>query len=477
MYELYDYQKDLIERARKLIKKNNIMIVSPPGSGKSVVIAEIAKSATERGGRVLFLVHRKELIEQIRESLSFNGVDLSKVDLLTVIKAKNRLGQLTNPTLIITDEGHHGKATTYQAIYDYFEDVPRLGFTATPWRMSGESFLNIYDTMVEGKSVKWLIDHQRLAPFKYYSLPSIDTKKLKVRNGEYSNKSIDEAIGTTIFGNIVEEYLKHAKGEQAILYAHSIEYSKRFAEEFNLSNIKAVHADAKTPPKERDKIMKDFKEGKTKVLCNVDLISEGFNVPDCSVTILCRPTKSLVLHLQQSMRSMRYRPGKTAIILDTVMNWQIHGLPDEEHDWDKYFKGWKKRKGQNNEVNAKQCPECSAMWPLNQEICELCGHVFENDRDNEKQRIEAELVEITRKHRLQNLANKKFNGNVRNDWPIAQARAELKGGKPLYKLIFFYVHANWTKVSIDDIVATTGASPWQVHQAINWINKKTKENN
>jgi hypothetical protein len=112
------------------------MIVSPPGSGKSVVISDIAKSATKRNGHVLFLVHRKELIDQITNSFKFHEVDLSKVDLLTVGKAKNRLKELTKPTLIITDEGHHGKANTYQIIYDYFSDVQRLGFTATPWRLS-----------------------------------------------------------------------------------------------------------------------------------------------------------------------------------------------------------------------------------------------------------------------------------------------------------------------------------------------------
>ncbi|XHB96187.1 DEAD/DEAH box helicase family protein [Lactococcus garvieae] len=205
-YELFDYQLELISQAREHIGHKNVMIVSPPGSGKSVVISEVTRLATEKGGRVLFLVHRKELIDQITNSFKTHGVPLDQVDLLTVGKAKNRLSILTKPTLIITDEGHHGKATTYQKIYDFFDEVPRLGFTATPWRMSGEGFKDTYEEMVEGKTVEWLINHKRLAPYQYYSLPSIDTSKLRIKNGDYSNQSIDEALGKTIFGNVVQEY-------------------------------------------------------------------------------------------------------------------------------------------------------------------------------------------------------------------------------------------------------------------------------
>ena len=272
MFKLFDYQLDLIDKARKQIADKNVMIVSPPGSGKSVVISDIAKSATERNGHVLFLVHRKELIDQITNSFKFHGVDMSKVDLLTVGKAKNRLSVIQKPTLIITDEGHHGKASTYQIIYDYFSDVPRLGFTATPWRLSGDGFTDTYDVMVEGQTVEWLINNHNLAPYNYYSVLSIDTDKLKIQNGDYSNKSIDDAFGKSIFGDVAREYIKKANGQKAILYAHSVEASQEFAKEFQALGINAVHADAKTPKAERDKLMQAFRDGEIQVLCNVDLV-------------------------------------------------------------------------------------------------------------------------------------------------------------------------------------------------------------
>lgn len=449
------------------------MIQSPPGSGKSVVISEITKLATEKGGRVLFLVHRKELIDQITNSFKVHGVPLNQVELLTVGKAKNRLSVLRKPTLIITDEGHHGKAATYQKIYEFYADVPRLGFTATPWRMSGDGFKDTYDYMIEGKTVEWLINNKRLAPYQYYSLPSIDISKLRIKNGDYSNQSIDDALGKTIFGDVVQEYVKHANGQKAILYAHSVEASQSFAKEFQEAGIKAVHVDAKTPKNERDKLMLYFRNGRIKVLCNVDLISEGFDVPDCTVTILCRPTKSLVLFLQQSMRSMRYQPRKTAIIIDNVMNWDTHGLPDTHHDWKDYFEGGWKKKGQKNTVQAKQCPECSAMWPLSQKMCNLCGYDFSVEEKREKLRLEAELELIEKeKVKLKFLSEKKFGSDLKKNWVIAQARAKVNKGNPLMKLLYFYAKSDWASASIEEIAEVTGKSNYQISQAKEWLQSK-----
>lgn len=362
-FDLYDYQTELVTKARKSLATGNkgVLIQSPPGSGKSVVIAEIARLTTDKGNRVMFLVHRKELVEQITETFKANEVNLDLCTIMTVTKVANRLTLLPKPNLIITDETHHSRAKTYRNIYDYYSDVPRLGFTATPWRMNGKGFDDIYSEMVEGKSVKWLIENNRLAPYEYYSIPEADIGKLqKSSTGDYTNKSIEKALKSTIFGDVVDNYLKVANGQKTILYAHSIEYSQKFADEFKSAGIKAVHVDSKTPSAERDEIMDDFRNGKIKVLCNVDLISEGFDVPDCTCVIMARPTDSLVLYLQQSMRCMRYQENKTATIIDHVANYTRHFLPDTDRKWD--LKGFeKKRKKQQqseNEIVIKECPNC-----------------------------------------------------------------------------------------------------------------------
>lgn len=396
---LKDYQQELVDKTREEITEGakGVLVQSPPGSGKSIVIAEIAKLTIQNGGRVLFIVHRKELIDQIIETFNQHEVNMDKVTINTVIKTRNRLGTFSTPTIIITDETHHSRAKTYREVYDYFPQAFRLGFTATPWRMSGKGFKDIYDVMVKGKSVEWLIENDSLAPFKYYSIELADLNKLKKSStGDYTYDSMDEALDKAIYGDAVKHYKKLADGQQAILYAHSVQASKDLAQAFNDGGVSATHADAKTPKKEREQIMQDFKEGKTKVLCNVDLISEGFDVPDCSVVILLRPTASLVLHIQQSMRSMRYQPNKEAIVIDHVANFERHGLPMTEHSWT--LKDREKKKGNDaktNSIPVKECMNCFGVVESKKTICPLCGHEFEVE-ENEMEIIDTELKEINK---------------------------------------------------------------------------------
>ena len=366
MYKLFDYQQKLVDEARQKLAHNDkgVMLISPAGSGKSIVIAEIARLATERGNHVLFMVHRKELIEQMNESFKQQDVDMNLCTLMTVRKIANRLGKLPKPSLIICDESHHSRAKSYQKVYDYYSDVPRLGFTASPWRMNHKGFTDIYDDYVEGPTVQWLIDHDHLAPFHYYSpmLKDFKTEKLEASStGDFTEDSIEQALGKTIFGDVYQKWQKYAGGQKTIIYCHSIKYSKSVADYFTKQGVKAVHVDSKTPSAERDQIMQDFKDGKILVLCNVDLISEGFNVPDCSCSLLLRPTKSLVLFIQQSMRCMRYVPGKTATILDMVGNAiRMKGIPSDNFDWASCFKG--NHKKHESKTAPVQCPHCYGMF-------------------------------------------------------------------------------------------------------------------
>lgn len=328
----------------------------------------------------MFMVHRKELVEQITNSFTENSVVLSKCTIMTVGRIVNRLDKLPKPTLIITDETHHSLAKTYQAIYDYYANVPRLGFSATPWRLNGRGLHDVYDAMIEGPSVDWLIEHQYLAPYKYYSIKLVDDSKLKKSStGDYTNNSVNEAVGKTIFGDVIETYQNKTAGQQAIVYTHSVEYSKLIAEAFNEAGITAKHADAKTPTAERDQIMSDFKTGKLKVLCNVDLISEGFNVPDCSTVIMLRPTESLVLYIQQSMRCMRYQPGKVATIIDHVANYTRFGLPDDDRQWSLDDRKKKKNTNAENGPAITQCKFCYAVIPAGLTVCPICGQEIEHE--------------------------------------------------------------------------------------------------
>lgn len=397
MFELYPYQQKLVYQARELFSKGNkgVLIQSPPGSGKSIVIAEIARLTTSNNNHVLFIVHRKELVQQIKETFSQIGVSKEYSTVMTVGKVANRLDKLPYPSLIITDETHHSRAKTYRKIYDHYSGAFRLGFTATPWRMNGKGFKDIYNEMILGESVEWLIKNNFLAPYDYYAPTLADLSGLKKSStGDFTKDSMDNAIGKAIYGDVVKHYKKLAKGKKTILYAHSIEASIEMAQSFKEAGINAVHADSKTPSKERDEIMNKFKSGEIEVLCNVDLVSEGFNVPDCSCVVLVRPTASLVLFLQQAMRSMRYQKGKKATIIDHVGNYEMHGLPDTEHEWSIDDRQKKERKGSKNELPTKQCAHCHMVHLMQVRVCD-CGEEFPIEQ-NELEQIETELKKVNK---------------------------------------------------------------------------------
>lgn len=393
---LYPYQQKIVDEVRSAYRQGlkAPCVVSPCGSGKSVVIAHIAKQATDKGNRVLFLVHRKELKDQITATFKRSGVDMELATVGMVQTIVRRLDRMEAPSLIITDENHHALAKTYRTIYDFYEDVPRLGFTATPIRLNGAGLGEVNDKLVMGPSVEWLIKNHYLSPYRYFAPPSVDLSYLKKRSGEFTSKSIDDAFkqnARIIYGDAVKQYERLAEGEQAICYCHSVEASMAAMSAFKESGIPAAHIDAKTPKAERDEIIADFRDQKIRVLCNVDLIGEGFDVPDCSTVIMLRPTASLSLFIQQSMRGMRYRPGKISKIIDHVGNVERHGFPDTERAWS--LKGEVKSQGGGGSPQVKMCKNCFATVPAGTAECPYCGAGFEPEAKPMKV-VDADLEEI-----------------------------------------------------------------------------------
>lgn len=388
MFQLHDYQKNLVKKTRQayLDGFKAPCVVAPCGAGKSVIISDISRMTTDKGNRVLFLVHRKELIDQIRGTFSKNEVNMNLVEFGMVQTIVRRLEKTEKPSLIITDESHHGLAASYRKIYDYFDKVPRLGFTATPIRLNGSGLGDINDILIEEVDAEWLIENHFLSPYKYYAPKLIDVSKLKLNNlHEFSNSSIDDAIDRTIYGDVIRHYRELADDEQAIAYCHNVEASKYTSEQFNLNGIHAVHIDAKTPKTERDEIIQKFRNKEIQVLCNVDLIGEGFDVPDCSTVIMLRPTQSLSLFIQQAMRGMRYKLGKTSIIIDHVDNVRRFGLPDQKRHWSLHSK---KTSKSTAEVKIRQCNNCFAVYPMDAKECPECGY-----KPEVKQAIEYEVDE------------------------------------------------------------------------------------
>lgn len=395
MKQLRLYQINLINNVRQAYLQGykSPCIVSPCGSGKSVMVAEIAKKTAAKKNRVLFLIHRKELSEQIADTFKWWGVDMDYVEVGMVQTVVRRLEKTIKPNLIITDENHHSLASSYRKIYDYFPNARLVGFTATPIRLNGGGLGDVNDKLIIGPTVTELIEWGNLAPFKYYAPEIIDTSKLKIKRGEYVQSDIEDLFqNKAIWGDVVKHYKKLSDGKQAICYCSSIKQSKRMAEEFNQAGIVAKHIDGETPKAEREAAIEYFRQGKIMILCNVDLISEGFDVPDCNTAILLRPTQSLSLYIQQSMRPMRYKEGKTAIIIDHVGNVGRFGTPDIDREW-----SLEPKKGSNSTVKeenpVKQCMECFYTVLRTATICPECGYEFGRE-EKEVEQVESELVEI-----------------------------------------------------------------------------------
>lgn len=434
--KLREYQSGLINNIKASVRNGNRSIVSVLGcgGGKSVIQAEIARSATDKGNRVLFLVHRKELCEQITNTFTAQGVNMELCSVSMVQTVSRRLGQIPEPMIIITDEAHHSTANTYKKIYDAFPDALRLGFTATPIRLNRGGLGEIYDDLITSVSTRWLIDNHFLSPYKYYSVKLADTSGLHVKAGDYKADEVAELMqNSEIYGETVKQWERLAKNKKTIAYCASVEAAEETAEEFRQAGYTAASLSGNTPKELRARIMQEFRDSKIMVLTNCELFGEGLDVPDCECTILLRPTQSLTLYIQQSMRSMRFMPDKTAIIIDHVGNCYLHGLPDDDREWTLESKA-----KQANTVKIRECPVCFSVYPPSKDRCPYCGAAAVKEiQRKEKAVVEIDLVEMQRQ---EDIKNTKYSDLTAESWADVERIRKARGYKIQWAVRFAALH-------------------------------------
>lgn len=442
MFKLRDYQQETIDKVYQSIKSGHrsIMIQQPPRTGKTVLMADIARRATAKGNRVLFMVHRQEIVQQVVKTFRADGVDMNLAKIGMVQTITRHVDDLDSPQIIFVDEAHHALATTYQRVLKAFPKAYKLLFTATPYRLNGAGFTDIADDLITGKQVSWLIDHHFLAPVDYYAPSQIDASKLRTkRTGDYSEGSIEEAMKPKIYGNAVKHYLKLAAGKQAIAYTYNVDSAIRLAQAFNARGITARAVAGNTPKEERRKIIEDYRAGKIKIVTNAELFTEGIDLPNVDCVIMLRPTQSLSLYLQFAMRSMNPREGKTATIIDHVGNVERFGLPTDDREWT--LEGREKGKTSSSGATIKSvtvCQTCFASFYRTGGTCPYCGAAL-----GEEKKIEvvddAELKKVTRsrlaiiKQLEQSAATQNIAGKRPSElksFKEIQAYAKLKGYRP-----------------------------------------------
>lgn len=308
-------------------------------------MAEIARRTTNNGKRVMFLIHRKEVLQQAVKTFDKQGVNRNLLTAGMVQTLTRRVDKLAVPNVILVDEAHHALAKSYQRILNKFPKAIVLLFTATPHRTGRMQLDQIADDIIVGQSIHELTDKGFLAPFRYFQPPNdFDSKLLKRGStGDFTNESMQEAMSTRIFGHIVKQYKRIASGMQAVVYTYSIDSAHKIAAEFNEAGITARSVNGKTPQDMRDHIVRMFRDQRIKILVNVNLFTEGVDLPNVDCVIMARPTASLALYLQFSMRCLNPRPGKTSIIIDHANNFKTFGYPDDDRDWKQAIKSGKQK--------------------------------------------------------------------------------------------------------------------------------------
>lgn len=402
---LRDYQRDLYEKTvtEMATGHRRVLVVAPCGAGKSYLFAEMIKRTR---GEVLVLTHRLELKQQHEALLEELGITNARVAM--VLTEANRLGVASQPALIISDEAHLSRSSSWMKVLNYY-DTWTVGLTATPCRLDGKPLGDCYDALVVGVDTRWLIDHQRLAPYEYYAPTLVDTSGLRTVAGDYVVSDLERLMNErAIYGDVIESYRRIAPGERSICYCVSVKHAQETAQAFNAAGIRAEYLSAGTPTRQRKAVMEAFREGRFTVLCNVGIIAEGISIPEVSCCMLLRATESVALGIQQMMRCMRYMPGKIAKIIDFTANYTRIGLPDDPDRVWSLDKPVRKRRDmdENGNFYIRCCPECYMTFPT-APICPFCGTEYplhpreiQAKQDIELQRIteeEAARVEEAKK--------------------------------------------------------------------------------
>lgn len=358
--ELFDYQEDMKARIEKaLCLHRSVMAQMPTGTGKTYLLTAVIDSFVRANpkAKVWIVAHRRELVSQIDETVrKFHSYSSSNTSsLLSSVKAvsiqwlsKHYDEIEEEPGLIVIDEAHHALAKTYKEMWERFPKAKFLGLTATPCRLNGKGFTDLFDVLVQSWGVPEFISKGRLATYDFVSIKSdgvtqrlIDSLQKRGADGDYQNKEMDMLLNKKpsiekLYRSL-EEYGKDRKG---IVYAINISHAQKITKLYQEHGVKAIAIDSKTPATERQQDIEAFKKGDIQVLVNVDIFSEGFDCPDVEFVQLARPTLSLAKYLQMVGRGLRVAKGKkNCVIIDNVGLYRVFGLPSQVWNWNAMFEG------------------------------------------------------------------------------------------------------------------------------------------
>ena len=372
--KLFDYQEDMKERIEKAFRLHrSVMAQMPTGTGKTYLLTAAIDSFVKDNPntKVWIVTHRRELVSQVEETImKFYSYSSSKnKSLLVSVKAMSiqwlsrHYDEIEEePGMIVIDEAHHALAKTYKEMWKRFPKAKFLGLTATPCRLNGKGFMDLFDVLVQSWNIPEFISKGRLATYDFVSIKSdgvtqrlIDSLQKRGADGDYQNKEMDMLLNKKpsierLYQSL-EEYGKDRKG---IVYAINISHAQKITKLYQEHGVKVIAIDSKTPATERQQDIEAFKKGDIQVLVNVDIFSEGFDCPDVEFVQLARPTLSLAKYLQMVGRGLRVAKGKkNCVIIDNVGLYRVFGLPSQVWNWNAMFEG-KLKVGKKKETSKER---------------------------------------------------------------------------------------------------------------------------
>lgn len=409
---LRDYQLQAVEDLRRAAAAGHrrIVLVAGTGTGKTTIAAEVIRRAVAKDRNVIFLAHRKELVDQCSERLVGVGVPHGVIMAdrggerqdspvyVASIQTLVRRDLLRVPDVIFIDEAHRARADTYQEILDRFPLAVTIGLTATPVRSDGKGLGNLFTSMIQCPGVASMISAGHLVPVRTFAPSRPDLRGVKKIGGDYDTSAIESIMNRPgIVGDIVENWKKHGQGRPTIAFCVSILHSKAVTLSLQAAGVAAEHIDGMLDWTERERVLRWIASGGNRVLCSVGVLTEGWDCPPVSCAILARPTASVGLYLQMAGRILRPYPGKTdALIFDHAGNALKHGLVGVDREW--LLTTDRKVISGNGLVDPESklrvCPECSAVYDSPIDVCE-CGYRFATSPRALPAHLPGELEEIT----------------------------------------------------------------------------------
>jgi DNA repair protein RadD len=392
MTALRDYQVRAIEQ---IDAANSAIYVLPTGGGKTVIFTSLIKMLAERGERVLILCHRNEILNQTSRELSDQGIehgiiraglvaDLSYPVQLASIQTLSRrtsTGKLEYPKadVVFVDECHHARARTWLDALNAYPNARRYGFTATPCRGDGRGMGDVFDEFIVGPQVAELQADGYLIKVKYFAPAKIDRRGVRTQQGDYAVGELAARMNRAhLIGDIVTQWHRLAERRRTIVFAVDIGHSVSIRDEFLKADVRCEHLDGGTPREEREAILARLASGKTEIVVNCMVLTEGFDCPPVGCIVLARPTKQLGLYRQMAGRGLRPAENKSSLVLiDHAGAVHRHGLLEDEITWTLEIDGKAKNDAQEHRTEKAfeafvDCSKCGAVRERG-EACPSCG--------------------------------------------------------------------------------------------------------